>query len=82
VEQAVFGVVDVNAGGDVHGVYEAQAFLHAAFADQLLNGVGDVEIIAPIRRFEPKMFGKGFHDPRMPLKKVHRNFFYWPLIFF
>jgi prepilin-type N-terminal cleavage/methylation domain-containing protein len=63
VQQAILGVVDINAGGDVHGVDEAKALLHAALADQLLNRAGDVEVIAPMRRFKPEMFGQAFHPP-------------------
>ena len=46
---------------DVHGIDETKAFLDGAFADELRDGVGDVEIIAPMRRFEPEMFSERFH---------------------
>ena len=45
----------------MHGVDEAEAFLHAAFADEFLDGIRDVQIIAAMRRFEPEMFGEGLH---------------------
>jgi hypothetical protein len=51
----------------VHGVDEAEAFLHGTFANEFLHGVRDVKIIAPMRRLEPEMFGERFHGPRMPV---------------
>lgn len=62
VQQAVLGVVDIDAGRDVHGVDEAKPLLHAALAHELGDGVGDVEIIPPMRRLEPEMFGEVFHS--------------------
>ena len=61
VQQAVLGVVDEDAGGDVHGVDEAKSFLHAAFADERGDGVGDVHKAAPARHFKPELFGERFH---------------------
>ena len=43
-------------------INEAQALLHAALVDELLNGVGDVVVIAPVRGFKPEMFSQAFHD--------------------
>ena len=51
----------IAVGRDVRGVEEAQAFLHAALADELGDGVGDVEVVAPVRRFKPEMLGEAFH---------------------
>jgi len=62
----------------LHGmlcVDEAEAFLHAAFADEFLDGVGDIEIIAPVRCFKPEMFGQGFHPSAMPSKRASRNLY-------
>lgn len=58
MQQAVFSIVDLDAGCDVHGINQAEAFLHAAFVDQSLNLVCDMEIIPPVRRLKPKMFGQ------------------------
>ena len=38
-----------------------QALLHAALADELLDLSGDVDEVAPVRRFEPEVFGERFH---------------------
>ena len=54
-----------NASCDVHGINEAKPFLHAALADKLFDGNGDVEIIAPVRRFKPKMFCQRFHAGKL-----------------
>ena len=43
------------------GIDEAKPFLHAAFANELFNCIRDVDVIAPMRRFKPEMFGQGFH---------------------
>jgi hypothetical protein len=45
--------------------WRAEAFPHAAFADELLDDVGDVEIIAAVRGFEPEVFGVRFHPCAM-----------------
>jgi hypothetical protein len=45
----------------MHGVDKTETLLHTAFADKFFDGVGDVEIIPPVRRFKPKMFGQRFH---------------------
>jgi hypothetical protein len=42
----------------VHGVDQAEALLHAAFADEGLDGVGDIDEVAPVWRFEPEIFGQ------------------------
>jgi len=52
---------DLNKVGDVQGVDEAQPFLHAALTDQSFDHAGEVEAIAPVRRFEPEMFSQRFH---------------------
>jgi hypothetical protein len=35
LQQAILGVIDVNTGGNVHGIDEAKPFLHAALARQV-----------------------------------------------
>ena len=52
-----------NACCDVHGVDEANSFLHATFANELFDGVGDIDVIAPVRCLKPKMLGQTFHPP-------------------
>ena len=45
---------------------ETQSFLNATLADELGDRVRDVEVVPPMRRFEPEMFGEGFHGADMP----------------
>jgi hypothetical protein len=61
MQQAVLGVVDEYAGGDVHRIDEAQSFLHAALSDERRDGVGDVYESAPAGHFKPKLFSQRFH---------------------
>src|SRR3954471_24865420 len=42
MKQPILGVVDVNAGRNVHGVHEAKALFDVAFANELFARVGDV----------------------------------------
>jgi len=72
VQQPILGVVDIDAGGDVHGIDEAKSLLHAALAHELGDGVRDVEIIPPVRRLEPEMFGEVFHGDRILTTDGHR----------
>ena len=53
-----FGVVDKDAGGDVHGIDEAEALADAAFSDQLLDGMGDIDKAPAAGDFKPEMFGE------------------------
>ena len=55
-----------NATCDVHGVDEAQPFLHTAFADQRFDRGRDVDEAAAARNFKPKLFGERFHALDMP----------------
>ena len=77
VEQAVLGVVDEDAGGDVHGVDEAQPLLHVALADERGDGLGDVHKAAPGRHFKPELFGERFHAGDLaafnPAQRGQRN---------
>ena len=70
VQQTVLGIVDVNARGDVHGIDKAKSLLHAAFMDKFLNRTGDVDVIAPMRRLKPKMFGQTFHAIRKTAMRI------------
>ena len=55
VEQSILGVVNVNAGGDVHGIDQAKPFLYFAFPDKFLHGGGNVEVTTTLGDFEPKV---------------------------
>jgi hypothetical protein len=73
MEQAILGVIDEDAGGDVHGVDQAQALLHPAFDNQFLDRFGDVLKSAPARHFKPKLFGERFHDAYFALPDSFSN---------
>jgi hypothetical protein len=73
LKQAIFGIIDINARGDVHRIHEAEAFLDAALGHQLFHRASNIQIIAPMRRFEPEMFRQGFHSSAMPSKGEGRN---------
>ena len=60
VMEAGFVVVDEDAGGDVHGVAEAEAFVDAAAQDEFLDGVGDVDEAAAAFDFEPRCSVRDF----------------------
>jgi hypothetical protein len=68
--QAGFVVVDENAGADVHGIDETEAFLHPAAADEISNGIGNVDESTAGRNLEPKVFGQRFHGVIEPLREV------------
>ena len=42
----------------MHGVDEAKPLLHAALADELFDRAGDVDVVAPMRRFKPEMLSQ------------------------
>ena len=44
-----------NAWCDVHGVAEHKTIDHSAFLDQVLDGLSDVDVAAPVWNFEPKV---------------------------
>jgi hypothetical protein len=54
LDEALLIVVNVNAGGNVHGVDKAQAFGSAAFFQSLFHLRRDVDVIAARRRLEFK----------------------------
>ena len=63
LNQPALRIVDVNAGGDVHGVDQAQPVLHTGLGHQRLDLVRDVQVVAPVRRVEPKLLAEVLHDP-------------------
>ena len=68
-DQSALVIVDLNAGGDVHSVYKAEAFLNATFANKASDGAGDIEVAATFRDFKPKMFRQRFHRLGCSLKR-------------
>ncbi|HEX5751441.1 MAG TPA: hypothetical protein VFZ09_34785 [Archangium sp.] len=54
-------VVDEDPGGDVHGGDEHHAFLDAALADELGDGVGDANELPALAGLEGEVFGEGLH---------------------
>jgi len=51
--QAGFVIVDEYTRSDMHGIYQAQAFLYAAFVNGLLNIMRDVNELVPFFGIEP-----------------------------
>jgi hypothetical protein len=45
----------------VHGVDEAEAFLHPAFSHEVFYRGSDIYKAATVGDFKPKVFGKAFH---------------------
>ena len=62
--QARLVVVDEDAGGDVHGVDQAQALAHAALAHGGLDLTGDVDETAAGRDLEPELLAVAFHGAK------------------
>jgi len=64
-----------NASCNVHGVDEAQAFLDAAFANQVRDRFSNVDKAAPAGHFKPELFRQRFHGARlMPSGRVRKIF--------
>ena len=42
-------------------VHETKTFLHAALADKFFHRSGDVEVVATMGGFKPKVFSERFH---------------------
>ena len=59
--QAALVVVDEYAGGDVHGVHQAQPLADAALLDGRLHVPRDVHQPAARRQVEKQFFAIGFH---------------------
>ena len=60
-DEAGLGVVDVDAGCDVHGVDEAKAVLHAGVFYEMFDLRCDVDVIAAIGGVEPEFLAQVFH---------------------
>lgn len=58
VDEAALGVVNIDAGGDVHGRDQRKALLNAALRDKIFHLIRDVDEVMPFRRLEPEIFGK------------------------
>ena len=65
-------VVDVNAGGNVHGRYQHHAFLHPALSGDLFNLRRDMHIGAICLGMKLQVFGKDFHSLNSCLECFHR----------
>jgi hypothetical protein len=59
-------VLSPAARGEVHGVDQTEAFLHAALAHEIGHGVGDVREAAPVGDFKPQVLGQPLHRADMP----------------
>jgi hypothetical protein len=60
--KARFVVVDKNAGGNVHGVTQAQAFFNPRFGKQGFHFAGNVDKFPGFLCIEPQFFRDGFHS--------------------
>src|SRR6185437_13756966 len=60
-QQALLGIVDPNAGGDVHRRNQRHAFAHARLPHLLGHPIRDVEVLARARGVEGEVSGVGFH---------------------
>jgi hypothetical protein len=69
LKQSCLVVVDVNAGADMHGVYQAQAFSDAALLQCGVHLGRDVDVCASGLRLEGEFFTVGFHN-RFPVVSV------------
>ena len=45
----------------MHGVHQAQAVLHAGLADEVLDLVGDVDVVPAVGGLEPEFLPKVLH---------------------
>ena len=55
-------VVDVDRRGDVHRVHEHEPVLDPGLAHERLDAVGDVHVVAPVRRLEGQVLGRVLHE--------------------
>ena len=55
-------VIDKDGGGNVHGVYENKAFLHATFTKGFVDLRSDIDEGASSGSLEPEFFAIGFHN--------------------
>lgn len=56
-EETVLVVIDIDAGGDVHGGDQDKTFLDLAFFDDLLNFVGEINDFSVLFGIEPESLG-------------------------
>src|SRR5690349_7266218 len=63
LNEAVFGVVDVNAGGYVHRRNQHHALADAALLQNLFGATRDVDELALFFGVEPEILSVGLHDP-------------------
>ncbi len=59
--KAGFVIVDKYAGGDVHGIYEAQTFPDAALCHNFGDIRSYVDECQPVRSIESQVLGPRFH---------------------
>src|SRR5262245_46637825 len=60
-DQALFGVVDVNGGRDVHRGDQRQPFFYRALGDRAGDIIGDVNVFAALLGVEGQILRKSFH---------------------
>lgn len=70
--EARFLILDDNRCGEVHGRYEGQTFLDAAFTNDAFNVVGDGDDFFSFLCVEGKVGGMGFHET-VPPRAVQRS---------
>lgn len=73
LEEAVLRVVDVDAGGDMHGIDEAESFLHPAPADEIRDLVGDIQVIPPVRVKGSTLDSRRLMEPMVMTRWVLSN---------
>jgi len=49
----------------MHGIHQAETFLHPALANESFHGLRDVQKAATIGHFKPELFRKTFHTTLM-----------------
>ena len=68
--QPALVVIDEHAGGDVHSVNEAEAFLHAAFLKDGFNLWSDVNVFAVLAGMKLQVFGVEFHGDSLRYRQT------------
>jgi hypothetical protein len=61
VVQAGFIIVDKNAGGNMHSVYQTQTLLYARLAQEGFNFAGNIDKFTGFWRIEPQFLAERFH---------------------
>jgi hypothetical protein len=62
LDEPRLGVVHVDGGRDVHRVHEAEPVLDPGGCDERLHLLGDVHVVAPLRRLEGEVVGGVLHS--------------------